>query len=329
MAKNNFMNAMMKAELPKSMYSQDEQIKKELIILDKLKKFIPPLAPDERNLLEQNILQFGCKDPLLVWETSKKNIDPHAESPESLCYVLVDGHNRYEICKKFNLDFRINLIEIPTLEDAQDFMIDHQLGRRNLSLEQMAYLRGMKYLSLKQERENSELVRDNSGKFKTEENSSFHRGGQSDHYGEMTTDGSLDYRGGQSDHHGKKVKLSEQLAKEFNVGEKTIRRDADFARGIELLPVAIKSEVLQGKSVLKKSDIIEIGKIKDIDGINLKIQELITKEAITDIQSKKETTPKEKILNLLKPYLNTPEACDTLISEIKNIKMSILKNAIQ
>ena len=53
-------------------------------------------------------------------------------------------------------------------------------------------------------------------------------------------------------------KLSEQLAKEFNVGEKTIRRDADFAKGLELLPVDTKNEVLQGKSSLKKTDIIEI-----------------------------------------------------------------------
>ena len=103
MAKNNFMNAMMKAELPKSMYSQDEKIKKELIVLDILRKFIPPLASDERTQLEQNILQFGCKDPLIVWETKRGIIEPTSLNPDEQCYVLVDGHNRYEICQKFNL----------------------------------------------------------------------------------------------------------------------------------------------------------------------------------------------------------------------------------
>ena len=319
MAKNNFMNAIMKAELPKSMYSQDEKIKKELIVLDILKKFIPPLALDERTQLEQNILQFGCKDPLIVWETKRGIIEPTSQNSHEQCYVLVDGHNRHEICQKFNLDFRINLIEIADLEKAQDFMIDHQLGRRNLSIEQMAYLRGMKYLALKQERENLELNRDKTGKFKTEND----RGGQSDHHGENEVLESTETRSGQTDHHGKKEKLSEQLAKEFNVGEKTIRRDADFAKGVELLPTEIKNEVLQGKSTLKKTDIIEIGKIKDIDVANQKVQQLISETEVKTV--KKETEQKEKVLNVLKSYLSTPEDCDSLISEIKNIKKEILK----
>ncbi|WP_435357687.1 hypothetical protein [Emticicia sp. SJ17W-69] len=319
MAKNNFMNAMINADLPKSMYSQDEKIKKELIVLEILKKFIPPLAPDERTQLEQNILQFGCKDPLIVWETKKGIIEPTSATPNELCYVLVDGHNRHEICQKFNLDFRINLIEIPSLEQAQDFMIDHQLGRRNLSIEQMAYLRGMKYLALKQERENLDLTRDKTGKFKTENN----RSGHFDHHGDNEDSESIETRSGQSDHHGKKEKLSEQLAKEFNVGEKTIRRDADFAKGIELLPTDIKNQVLQGKSSLKKTDIIEVGKIKDIDVANQKVQQLISETEIKTV--KKETEPKEKVLNVLKSYLSTPEDCDSLISEIKNIKKEILK----
>lgn len=321
MAKNNFMNAMMKAELPKSMYSQDEKIKKELIVLDILKKFIPPLAADERTQLEQNILQFGCKDPLIVWETKRGIIEPTSQNPDEQCYVLVDGHNRHEICQKFNLDFRINLIEIADLEKAQDFMIDHQLGRRNLSIEQMAYLRGMKYLALKQERENLELTRDKTGKFKTEND----RSGQSDHHGENEVSESTETRSGQTDHHGKKEKLSEQLAKEFNVGEKTIRRDADFAKGVELLPTEIKNEVLQGKSTLKKTDIIEIGKIKDTNEATQKVQELISEAE--NKTAKKETQPKDKVLNVLKTYLSTPEDCDTLILEIKNLKKEMLKQA--
>ncbi len=326
MAKNNFMGAMMKAELPKSMYSQDEKIKKELIVLEILKKFIPPLAIDERTQLEQNILQFGCKDPLIVWETKRSVIEPTSLNPDEICYVLVDGHNRHEICQKFNLDFRVNLIEIPTLEQAQDFMIDHQLGRRNLSTEQMAYLRGMKYLALKQERDNVELTRDNSGKFKTEKYDTSDRSGQSDHHGETDTDETENIRSGQNDHHGKKEKLSEQLAKEFNVGEKTIRRDADFAKGVELLPTEIKNEVLQGKSALKKTDIIEIGKIKDSEVANQRVQELLAEPESKAV--KKEVQPKEKVLAVLKSYLSTPEDCDNLINEIKGIKKEILKQSI-
>ncbi|MDI9882338.1 hypothetical protein [Flectobacillus longus] len=317
MAKNNFMSAMMKADLPKSMYSQDEKIKKELIVLEKLKKFIPPLAPDERTQLEQNILAFGCKDPLIVWETKQSAINPEAPNPDEVCYVLIDGHNRHEICQKFGLDFRVNLIEIPTFEQAQDFMIDHQLGRRNLSVEQMAYLRGMKYLALKQERENQELTRDKSGKFKSQENEVNNRGGQSDRDGNLDSEN----RSGHFDHHGKKEKLSEQLAKEFNVGEKTIRRDADFAKGLEMLPNNIKNEVLQGKSNLNKADIIEVGKTKDSNLAQEKVNQLVSSTVIKP--EKKEKQSKDKVLGVLKSYLTTAEECDALITEIERIKQSI------
>lgn len=183
-------------------------------------------------------------------------------------------------------------------------MIDHQLGRRNLSVEQMAYLRGMKYLALKQERENLELNRDKTGKFKSQETEA------------------NDLRG-HFDHHGKKEKLSEQLAKEFNVGEKTIRRDADFARGLEMLPTDIKNKVLQGKSSLNKRDIIEVGKTKDVNLAQEKVQQLVSSNSIKP--EKKEKQSKDKVLSVLKSYLTTAEECDDLIADIQNIKQTISK----
>lgn len=300
---------MMKSDLPKSMYSQEEIIKKEIVVLEKLKKFIPPLTTDERKQLEQNIFQFGCKDALIIWETTE--IIAEISTNEKPVFVLLDGHNRYEICQKYAIDFRVNIVEIPTLEKAQDFMIDHQLGRRNLSVEQMAYLRGMKYLALKQEK----------GKYDRQEHS-----GQNDHYAESSENDTAENHSGQNDHYEKKEKLSEQLAKEFNVGEKTIRRDAEFAIGLELLPIELKNEVLQGKSSLKKSDIIELGKIKDIEVINTKIEQLILGSENADKSNEdKKNKPKEKLIVLLKSYLETPDDCDKLISEIKFLKKELLK----
>lgn len=308
MKKNNFMDAMMKSNLPKSMYSQEEIIKKEIVVLEKLKKFIPPLAADERKQLEQNIFQFGCKDPLIIWETTE--LIAETSEDEKPVFILLDGHNRYEICQKFSLDFKINIVEIPTFEKAQDFMIDHQLGRRNLSVEQMAYLRGMKYLALKQER----------GKYERPEHS-----GHFDHYVENSENDTVENHSGQNDHYDKNQKLSEQLAKEFNVGEKTIRRDADFAKGLELLPVDTKNEVLQGKSSLKKTDIIELGKIKDSSTIQDKVEQLLsgTSNETKEVKSKEKQT-KEKLMTLLKSYIETPDDCDSLIKEIKVLKKELL-----
>jgi hypothetical protein len=298
MKKNKFMETMMNTPRPTSMFSQEESIKKNIIVLDILKKWIPPLATGEREQLEQNIVQFGCKDPLIVWETTNKVLTPDSPTPESVSYVLLDGHNRYEICTKYSLDFKITLVELRSMQHAQDFMIDHQLGRRNLSAEQMAYLRGMKYLSLKQ----------NRGKYDRTESDTNHSG--------------------HSDHYEKKEKLSEQLATEFNVGEKTIRRDADFAKGVELLPKDIKKEVLQGKSPLNKKAITILGRTQDSNEVVDKITELLstkatTKEAVEAEELKNKA--KEKVIATVKAYLSEPKQCDELLKVIRQRKKELLK----
>jgi hypothetical protein len=298
MKKNKFMETMMNTPRPTSMFSQEESIKKNIIVLDILKKWIPPLATGEREQLEQNIVQFGCKDPLIVWETTTKVVTSDSPTPEGVSYVLLDGHNRYEICTKYSLDFKITLVELRSMQHAQDFMIDHQLGRRNLSAEQMAYLRGMKYLSLKQ----------NRGKYDRTESDINHSG--------------------HSDHYGKKEKLSEQLAAEFNVGEKTIRRDADFAKGVELLPEDIRKEVLQGKSHLNKKAITILGKTQDSSEIIDKVAELLSPKTTTKAGIKVEglkNKEKEKVIATVKAYLSEPEECDELLKVIRQRKKELLK----
>jgi hypothetical protein len=317
MKKNKFMETMMNTPRPTSMFSQEESIKKNIIVLDILKKWIPPLATGEREQLEQNIVQFGCKDPLIVWETTNKVLTPESSTPESVSYVLLDGHNRYEICTKYSLDFKITLVELRSMQHAQDFMIDHQLGRRNLSAEQMAYLRGMKYLSLKQ----------NRGKYDRAESDTNHSG-HNDHYEKSASNKTTKDHSGHNDHYEKKEKLSEQLAAEFNVGEKTIRRDADFAKGVELLPKDIKKEVLQGKSPLNKKAITILGRTQDSNEVVDKITELLSPKTTTKETVKAEelkNKAKEKVIATVKAYLSEPEECDELLKIIRQRRKELLK----
>ena len=81
-----------------------------------LKALIPPLSTEERDLLEQNILAHGCRDPLVVWQG-----------------VLLDGHNRLEICERHGLGYETVALEFDSLEQARVWMRDNQMGRRNLS----------------------------------------------------------------------------------------------------------------------------------------------------------------------------------------------------
>jgi hypothetical protein len=45
---------------------------------------------------------------------------------------LLDGHNRYEICTRLGIEFEQADIELDGWEDAEIWVIQHQLGRRNL-----------------------------------------------------------------------------------------------------------------------------------------------------------------------------------------------------
>lgn len=79
------------------------------------KSLIPPLTKEEFEQLEKNILQEGCRDPLIVWGN-----------------VLVDGHNRHDICSKHGLSYKKIQKEFQNREVVKVWIINNQLGRRNL-----------------------------------------------------------------------------------------------------------------------------------------------------------------------------------------------------
>lgn len=78
---------------------------------------IVPLAEDERAMLEQSILAEGCRDALVVWLEEG---------------ILLDGHHRKEICERHGLDYRVAELSFASRDDALLWVIDNQLGRRNL-----------------------------------------------------------------------------------------------------------------------------------------------------------------------------------------------------
>jgi GH24 family phage-related lysozyme (muramidase) len=95
----------------------------ELDIDREFEAMCPALLPDEYRLLEEGILADGCRDPIVVWKG-----------------VIIDGHNRYEICRKHNITFKIKTISLPDREAAVKWIARNQLGRRNLNEGQRATL---------------------------------------------------------------------------------------------------------------------------------------------------------------------------------------------
>ena len=88
----------------------------ELQVDNDFENLIPPLTDDEYTRLEKSILAEGCRDAIIVWNN-----------------VIIDGHHRYKICKAHNIDFHTIQMEFSLKDDVILWMIQNQLGRRNLS----------------------------------------------------------------------------------------------------------------------------------------------------------------------------------------------------
>lgn len=201
-----------------------------ITILEELKYFIPPLQPEEWNQLQANILAEGCRQALLVWKTIGQVIDENAADPLAEVTILIDGHNRYEICLKHGLDFPIQFIDFDSLQRAKNYMIEQQLGRRNLNPEQMAYLRGLRYNQDKLSKGKYERKRDSS---------------HNDYYESKPLNNS---------------KTIHKIADLYQVSPKTIQRDGEFAQGLDKLTLDLRQDVLSGVVKISKKDIQKLAK---------------------------------------------------------------------
>lgn len=91
-----------------------------IIIDSEFRSLIPPLTSEEYHQLEQNCVNEGIRDPLVVWKR-----------PDG-ARVLIDGHNRYRISTYTGLPFQVIEKEFGSREDVLLWIINNQFGRRNL-----------------------------------------------------------------------------------------------------------------------------------------------------------------------------------------------------
>jgi transcriptional regulator with XRE-family HTH domain len=86
-------------------------------ISDELRAYVDPLTSHEYDALERSILAEGCRDALVLWGD-----------------VLIDGHNRYAICRKHGLPFKtVQNDKFGSIDDVALWMIDNHLARRSVS----------------------------------------------------------------------------------------------------------------------------------------------------------------------------------------------------
>ncbi|MEM1135029.1 MAG: ParB N-terminal domain-containing protein [Bacteroidota bacterium] len=221
-------------------------INPEIEIFPELKDFITPLTKEEYEQLEENIIKEGCRDPLTVWDRDGE-------------YILVDGHNRYKICVKNKIDYAIEIKNFKSTDEAKDWMIDNQLGRRNLNPFQLSYFRGYKYERLKKKKGGYQYVLSK----------------------------------GQSG-----TPTSEKLADVFKVSKNTIKRDAQFTKGLEVIGGSnpkLKQEILSGDKRVNRGLVQLISeadprtKVHNVKDLKLKAEKIRTKKD----EKKKEGMPEE------------------------------------
>ncbi len=125
---------------------------KDLTIDKEFEELLSVLAPEELEKLENSILQYGMLDAIKIWQ-----------EPDTSKWIIIDGHNRYNILKKHNIDWHYwqdykIMTELETREDVKQWMLEQQLGRRNLSpAERYEIIQKFKSVFQKKAKENQSL----------------------------------------------------------------------------------------------------------------------------------------------------------------------------
>jgi len=101
-----------------------------LTIDPKFQALIDPLTPEEFAQLEANCLADGILDPIRVWSNGN---------------VILDGHNRFAIAQRLGLEFKTVTLRMGSREDAENWIDENQLGRRNLTPDRASFIRGRMY----------------------------------------------------------------------------------------------------------------------------------------------------------------------------------------
>ncbi len=115
--------------------------------------------------------------------------------------ILIDGHNRYAICIDRGIEYQTRTISLPDRGAATEWIISNQLSRRNLSHFYLSYFRGKLYNREKAQGWRSDL-----------------------------TSGHCDQKLNKPE-----TTTARKLAGLYGIGEKTIRREGEYAEAIDTL----------------------------------------------------------------------------------------------
>lgn len=80
-----------------------------------LENLLPKLEEEKYKLLEEDIRNNGCINPIIIWNS-----------------CIVDGHHRYRICKANNIEFKTKEMQFENKQEAMIWAWTTQKARRNI-----------------------------------------------------------------------------------------------------------------------------------------------------------------------------------------------------
>ncbi len=190
----------------------------ELKIDPQFKDLIPPLSTEERKQLEDNILAEGCRDPICIWNG-----------------IILDGHNRYEICTRRNIPFNIKAIKLKNRTEAVAWICANQLGRRNISEETRRYLIGKRY-----DAEKAKGARNTTG-----------------HNQNNMPDRVIDENAPQSVRHHRTAAM---MGNEYHVSHQTVQKYGAYSRAIDKIAKKnsnVSRRILNGEIRISHDNVVE------------------------------------------------------------------------
>jgi hypothetical protein len=199
----------------------DEKLPK-ITIDEQFKSLLPALDEQTYAMLEASLLENGCMHPLVLWNG-----------------ILIDGHNRYEICQKHEIPFATVEKEFGGRDEALIWIITTQVSRRNLTPIQLSYFRGLHY------RADKRIITNEAGRNQYEQTYE------------------VDV---QNEQQPKNQTTADHLAGQYNVSYMTIRRDAEVSVAIDAIgansPEA-KREILSGSVEITRKHLRELASGSD------------------------------------------------------------------
>ena len=208
-----------------------------IVINEKFKTLIPPLNKAEYAELEKSIRKEGCREPLVTWNG-----------------YLIDGHNRYDICTRLNIKYKVVNMPFESEEDAVSWICSNQLGRRSISEETRKYLIGKRYEAEKiiGERQSNRGVNQYTPESKRP----------------VGRPASNDYR----------HRTADKLGKEYHVSHGTIKNYGSFSRVVDRIgerAPALATQILSGKVKISQKGLTELVGMNDseMDSVTTSIAE--------------------------------------------------------